>query len=525
MPTSERWIKYDTKRYAFDAVSDWINTIETQRQVSSSRNGCLAVLGVRKAGKSVLLQQLYELAPDHSVYADIRNLDFNTAQKIKDWFAQWDTTSITRIYLDEVCKIQDSLRNTFCSCVQGYTSRKVIVITGSTKYGVRKISNEIGSGTIFDLCPILYSERLLWGSSSEGTQYSLKDLSSVDKYRLYLHYNEIFADKTGLSYIASVLSDTLNSCLHNFKNAENASLRRIVSEISNDSSKLSNLLTYVSLAQHIFVMPSSGQIVSIPNLNKPDINLSKELSNLYDILATRQGIKKSDIIAFCKLLREAGLARDAYNSTDSQKTLDEVNNRLGTASSPTHRKLEVLTRLDSETPSMLFEFPQFSSYVFQDNLGDNIDVKSKWVEDSILLKAAYCYSFVDKYRSSTGDTELDVLYTSLLGMSDVFAIEVKNRPLSNLNRDQLFGYSRKATEMGISELVLTATDVNAVVKNYDGYLPVNFYRVDLLYLALEQEYVNLSRKYLLGEIDIPYTKLRISELMRKYGLDEKIEQE
>lgn len=52
-------------------------------------------------------------------------------------------------------------------------------------------------------------------------------------------------------------------------------------------------------------------------------------------------------------------------------------------------------------------------------------MESKWVEDSILLKAAYCYSFVDKYRSSTGDTELDVLYTSLMGMSVVFAVEVK----------------------------------------------------------------------------------------------------
>lgn len=332
-------------------------------------------------------------------------------------------------------------------------------------------------------------EPQLWGSSNEGTQQSLRNLSSVDKYRLYLHYNEIFADKAGLTYIASVLSDTLNSCLHNFKNAENASLKRIVSEISNDSSKLSNLLTYVSLAQHIFVMPSSGQIVSIPNLNKPDIDLSEELSNLCDILASRQGIKKADIVAFCKLLREAGLARDAYNSTDSQKTLDVVNKCLGTASSPAHKRLEALTRLDSETPSMLFEFPQFSSYVFQDSLGNNIDVESKWVEDSILLKAAYCYSFVDKYRSSTGDTELDVLYTSLMGMSDVFAVEVKNRPMSNLNRDQLFGYARKATELGISELVLTATDVNAVVKDYDGHLPINFYRVDLLYLALEQDII------------------------------------
>ena len=60
MPTRESWIGYDTKRYAFDAVSEWINTIEIQRQVSPSRNGCLAILGVRKAGKSVLLQQLYE---------------------------------------------------------------------------------------------------------------------------------------------------------------------------------------------------------------------------------------------------------------------------------------------------------------------------------------------------------------------------------------------------------------------------------------------------------------------------------
>jgi len=110
-----------------------------------------------------------------------------------------------------------------------------------------------------------------------------------------------------------------------------------------------------------------------------------------------------------------------------------------------------------------------------------------------------------------------------MGMSDVFAVEVKNRPMSNLNHDQLFGYARKATELGISELVLTATDVNAVERDYDGYLPIDFYRVDLLYLALEQEYVSLSRDYLLGKIDIPYTKLRISELMQKYGLDEKIE--
>ena len=243
MPTRESWIGYDTKRYAFDAVSEWINTIEIQRQVSPSRNGCLAILGVRKAGKSVLLQQLYELAPENSVYADIRNLDFGTAQKIKDWFAQWDTTSITRIYLDEVCKIPGSLRNTFCSCIQGYANRKVIVITGSTKYGVRKISNEIGSGTIFDLCPILYSERLLWGSSKEGTQQSLRNLSSVDKYRSYLHYNEIFADKTGLNYIASVLSDTLNSCLHNFKNAENASLKLCRHELSVSLSTLTTLRT------------------------------------------------------------------------------------------------------------------------------------------------------------------------------------------------------------------------------------------------------------------------------------------
>ena len=71
--------------------------------------------------------------------------------------------------------------------------------------------------------------------------------------------------------------------------------------------------------------------------------------------------------------------------------------------------------------------------------------------------------------------------------------------------------------------MLTATDVNAFVRDYDGYLLINFYRVDLLYIALEQEYVSLSRDYLLGKIDIPYTKLRISELMRKYELDEKIE--
>lgn len=365
-----------TKRFAYKVLRDYFDKCEAEFDYAYS-NGCTTILGARKVGKTILMQQLCADKPDSSVYMDCASLeeDFSFEEFFKDCLNK----GVSRVYLDEVCKIDSELIGDFVAFVKLYSSEILITITGSVKASVSRLSNQIGRGYTIELPPITYSERLAWAGKE----------SSDELFKMYLRTNTVASSLSDTQiesewkrYIGFVVNDTLSSYLRR------TSLEGYTELPSTDN--IMSALRYVSLCQFVY-KNDAGKFVDIPALPR---ELKSSIPD-YKLLKCKYGLTNEEIKLTCSLLLVSGLARQVSAINTSNIPSSDV---------------VTLHKIDVDVPAMIFEYPWFVSYAISDKLCNCDSLLDFWLENELMLKMSYLYRYVDKYRSSDAE-ELDIVYS------------------------------------------------------------------------------------------------------------------
>lgn len=185
-----------TKRFLYDVMTTRLNKLDAcaARNNDAYEDSATAILGVRQIGKTVLLKQLYNVAPSISEYRDCTGLpsDFD----FDGYLRKLLDSGVKRLFLDEVCKIQRDMVADLVSFIKNTSAFMSVTFTGSTKQAVEALSADVCRGISVELPPIMYIERLAWTQSEEVSSLTGKDLlgmSSIDAFASYL--NVIKADE------------------------------------------------------------------------------------------------------------------------------------------------------------------------------------------------------------------------------------------------------------------------------------------------------------------------------------------
>jgi hypothetical protein len=498
---TQRLSSIETKRFIFEPLSAFLKARDVSLANRTVINdiAVIAILGTRSIGKTTLLKQLYDTAPDVSEYLDL-SVSIRDS-KFEEYFAACKESGKTRILLDEVCKIDKEYEADFVKAVKDYVPHMTFIITGSTQAVVSALSSKICRGIDVELVPIMYAESLAWslGSSVVNPESAVSN-STISLFEEYLRKGGIVTESLAvqpLSFLSGTVTDTLDSYRSHF-----SCLRGI------DNQTLNNLLAYVVLCQYVFKC-KNGSFCQIPSLEK---EIRKALGDSYVLLRRICSDKevRSMLTELCGVLTASGLALPL-----SVVTSDEISNEL------TYKGLVHIPQIDTDIPAIVFAYPWFISH-----FGITDDLLSErhlgmWFENLVLYKLNKCYTFADKYRTpnqlgeigSPGD-ELDALYTvRSLSSSRVCGVESKWRPRESISNIRIAGYVKLANRLGLDELALTSTTVNAE-EFTTGKLdvPTKIYRCDLLVIGLEAEYMRLVKRNLSGRECMGSSK-SVSEIM------------
>lgn len=164
-----------TKRFAYDILKEYYDYCEKTETISYF-NGCTTVLGARKVGKTILLKQLCEVEPSKSYYMDCT--DMLETFDFESFYEECLSKGVSRVFLDEVCKIPDDIIADFIEFTKLYSAKILITITGSVKLSVSKLSSRIGRGRTIELPPISYTEQIGWEGVSSSPELLLNFLRS-----------------------------------------------------------------------------------------------------------------------------------------------------------------------------------------------------------------------------------------------------------------------------------------------------------------------------------------------------------
>lgn len=499
-----------TKRFLYDVMTTRLNKLDAcaARNNDAYEDSATAILGVRQIGKTVLLKQLYNVAPSISEYRDCTGLpsDFD----FDGYLRKLLDSGVKRLFLDEVCKIQRDMVADLVSFIKNASAFMSVTFTGSTKQAVEALSADVCRGISVELPPIMYIERLAWAQSEEVSSLTGKDLlgmSSIDTFASYLNTGKILGgmltDANALDYVRGIVNDTTKSYLSRYSSSSAVTLAR---------RDIDTILIYISLVQHV-IKTKKNEYCDLPLLSKDIKNLIKnEWAALKNILNATD-----KITAMCHIILNSGLARKVAVYAPSEGA--------GFFTNP-----EPVPLIDENIPSLIFEYPWYASLALTPLLNKQETLWGIWLENDLLMKSVYCYPFADKFRRDETD-ELDMVYlTGLFVGSKKGGIESKWRPYSKVNdAKSLMKYVRIARELGLDELTLTCKDKNWVVPpmlnnaQSQGYPETIVCRADLLHLALELGYIEAQEKLLLGNSNTCYTDKTALELMRHFGLDKTIE--
>lgn len=463
-----------TKRFAYDILNTYLNACESKFKYAYE-NGCTTISGTRKVGKTILMRQLVSAFPERSVYKDCSTLgeDFD----FEGYFEKLYNQGIRRVFLDEVCKIDSELIADFVSSVKYYSASMLIIITGSVKVSVTRLSNMIGRGLVLELPPITYTERLQW----EGVQ------TSPEYFEQYLKTGTITvgmqdSETYWRKYVGAVVEDTLGSYL------QRTTLEGYLT--FPDTDKIMKALKYISLCQFVY-KTKSGRLVDIPALPKK-IKLS--ISDFKD-LKVRYGLTNEEIVIVCDILVVSGLARRITSINE-----EELSRISG-------GRLNTLHTVDSNVPALIFEYPWFASYVITSELSDCDNLIDIWLENELMLKMTYLYRYVDKYRTADME-EIDIVYT--IGdrlTSSLAGLECKNKSATNISGSNISSYLTIKDRLNLCDLVITSNDKTIL---HDEYKIV---RNDLVVLALEREYFSKCNALFNGHSSYVFCDKIVSELL------------
>lgn len=476
-----------TKRFVYNALLSKIR--KWKKSDEKTVNHAFAISGVRRIGKTTVLQQLYNFLPD-SVYVDgsVFNSDmFDFINKIRD--------SNTRyILIDEICKISLEELQPLISFVKCGSDDIFFVFTGSVPSVVKEIASAVLDCNVIDLQPILYIERLQWKFRTISFEEAVKK-STNDMFMEWLKTSNLYCNREeALKYVKGIVSDTMVSYT---KFGYNNVLDKFLSQKGTSLNSVSELFYYVIACQFIYIAESSDKYIDAPVFSIANDFTGIAKTCRKRVNAIKAKYSNNAIQAFCEVLEGSKLARriDLYTE-DNNVSLKRVVD-------------------DYYVPAYLFEFPQLFGYVLGEDISGNL--LDLWVEYCILMKASYYYYNVGKYRVGDASFEVDVVYNySEFDFDNKGIIEVKNRPERN---SKLSGYSGIDID-NVSEFVLSCNDnafreVNfsrsgASSEKFRTFDKVCRMRNDIIVLLLELSYINNVYEHQ----DVSMT---LSDLYKKYA--------
>lgn len=193
-----------TKRFVYNALLSKIR--KWKKSDEKTANHAFAISGVRRIGKTTVLQQLYNFLPD-SVYVDgsVFNSDmFDFINKIRN-------SNTKYILIDEICKISLEELQPLISFVKCGSDDIFFVFTGSVPSVVEEIASAILDCNVIELQPILYIERLQWKFRTISFEEAVKK-STNDMFMEWLKTSNLYCNREeALKYVKGIVSDTMVS--------------------------------------------------------------------------------------------------------------------------------------------------------------------------------------------------------------------------------------------------------------------------------------------------------------------------
>lgn len=433
-----------TKRFLYDVMITRLNKLDAYaaRNNDAYEDSATAILGILQVGKTVLLKQLHNAAPDISEYRDCSKL--SESFDFEEYLQALTDSGVKHLFLDEVCKIHRDMVADLVSFIKNASAFMSVTFTGSTKQAVEALSADVCRGISVELPPIMYIERLAWAQSREVcslTGVDLLSMSSIDSFASYLNTGKILGgmltDETALDYVRGIVSDTTKSYLSRYSSGSAVTLTR---------RDIDMILIYISLVQHV-IKTKKNEYCDLPLLSKDIKNrIKSEWAALKNILNVTD-----KITAMCHIILNSGLARKVAVYAPSEGA--------GFFTNP-----EPVPLIDENIPSLIFEYPWYASLALTPLLNRQETLWGIWLENDLLMKSVYCYPFADKFRRDEAD-ELDMVYlTGLFVGGKKGGIESKWRPYSKVNNaNDLARYARIAKGLGLDELAITCKDKNWVV--------------------------------------------------------------
>ena len=448
---------FKTKRFMYDVFEK--NII--------GKVGCNAITGSREVGKTTLMLQLEKDNKSNSIYKDASCFDCNFS--FKTFYNSCFEQGITNILLDEVCKLNEDLIADFIMNTKLYAGMFCIVISGSVVAVVENMCEDISRGETYVLPPIMYIERLCWNLGYNRVNIDIiSKYSSYEKFINYIKFQNTSTAVEQEGYIVSVVKDTLTSYLRN----------TAMDDFYVDMSKedFQNVVKYISLCQFVYTKDKTI-LVDLPYLSENIRNIIgaeyKNYKRNWNISSKQVGYVYS-VLYGCHLAKQTAIYRGNNLLMESVK-------------------------LDSDcAEACIFEYPWLSTICLTDFLWDNNSLIDIWVENAILLRELYIYSFVDKARFE--GNEMDTVYgVGDLSVKGYYGLEVKNRTSKNISNSYLQNEREFAESLGLNKIEFTS------LNDEKGFL-----RVDKVIASLELEYMNLL---LNGDVRCDKT---IGELVSKY---------
>lgn len=476
-----------TKRFVYNALLSKIRV--WKKSDEKTANHAFAISGVRRIGKTTVLQQLYNFLPN-SVYVD--GAVFSSG--MLDFIYKVRNSNIQYVLIDEICKISMEELQPLISFVKCGSDNIFFVFIGSVPSVVEEIASSILDCNVIDLQPILYIERLQWQLKTISFEEVIKK-STNDMFMEWLKTSNLYCSREeALKYVRGIVSDTMVSYT---KFGYNNVLDRFLSQSGTNLDSVSELFYYVIACQFIYIAESSGKYADAPvfSIANDFIGIAKTCRKRVNAIKAKYS--NNVIKAFCEVLEGAKLARriDLYTEANNE-SLKKVAD-------------------DYYVPAYLFEFPQLFGYVLDADISGNLF--DLWVEYCILMKASYYYYNVGKYRVGDASFEVDVVYNySEFEFENKGIIEVKNRPERNSKLSSYAGIDMS----NVSEFVLSCNDGSGfreINLDSNGVSSDRFrkfgkicrLRNDIIVLLFELAYINNVYEHK----DVSMT---LSELYKKY---------
>lgn len=470
---------FESKRYMLDVIEYKFSMWEKE-QSAAKRNKihAIALSGIRRIGKTTILQQMYNSHSD-AIYI---SCDYNT--DLRSILLCVKKAGIHLVLIDEACKLSESALSFLVSFVKSGSFNLFFVFTGSVASIIDDTAYKILDCDILNLPSITYMESLSWKSNTDVM--NLLDKTRPELFDKWVLDGDFRSKGASIQYIQGVVIDTYDSYKKKRDYRSKCESKFVLGAHENsiqNGSMIRAFFEYVVLCQWIYIhgnlrKKGVSKPENIPlevDMNNYDADKFQERFNSVYKLVNKY--PRSLLVSFCRMLEEARLVErvDMYTELDNEE-LHKLTDELGVY-------------------CYVFEYPQMIYSLF--NISLSSDIIDRLVELLILRRASYYYHNVGKYRTSDGTSEVDIIYNfDDFCTSDKGVIEVKHRPeksvklgkYADLNLKHIKEFTLSCSHGSSFREILFDLDSNADAKKL---LFNRAYRVrnDLIVLLLEYGYM------------------------------------